>query len=264
MKTLFIFTAFLFSVTFTMFAQERVEIQGQITVTENANAEGITVFNESTNKGEVTDAYGKFNISVALNERLAFSSIQFREFIVIIDEGVIKNKKLNVYLQEGINQLGEVVIRPYDLSGNVAVAVSYIETDAGAVFNANSLNLVQGYDYTFTDTNQSRVQNASQKSLYLENQLNIKNIIKLFFKKDKDDQEPETAIFEADVNVRKSYNDTFFTEQLGIAPKDINSFIFYAQDIGLTKDMLNKGQELELIEFLIDASKTFKTTSEDK
>lgn len=258
MKTFFSFTGLLFFSTLTIFAQERVDIQGQITVTEDASAEGITVFNQSTNKGEVTDAYGKFNINVSLNERLTFSSIQFREFTVIIDEGVIKNKKLNVYLQEGIYQLDEVVIRPYDLSGNVAVAVSYIATDAGAVFDVNSLNLVEGYDYTFTDSQQSQVENISQKSLYLENQLNIGNIIRLLFKKDKSDKEPETALFEADVNVRKSYNDTFFTEQLGIAPKDINSFIFYAQDQGLTKNMLRKGNELKLISFLIEASKSFK------
>ena len=165
MKIIFTLVVLLFISTLSICAQDRVDIQGQITVTSDANAEGITVFNESTNNGEVTDAYGKFTISVALNERLNFSSIQFRDFTVIVDEGVIKNAKLNVYLKEGINQLDEVVIRPYDLSGNVAVAVSYIETNVGAVFGVNSLNLVQGYDYTYTDTKQSRVVNVSEKSL---------------------------------------------------------------------------------------------------
>jgi hypothetical protein len=58
--------------------------------------------------------------------------------------------------------------------------------------------------------------------------------------------------------VRKIYKDSFFKENLNIDKDKINQFIFYVEDKGLSKVMLKKGNELDLIEFLIQKSKEFK------
>jgi hypothetical protein len=58
--------------------------------------------------------------------------------------------------------------------------------------------------------------------------------------------------------VRKMYKDSFFKENLDIDEENINEFIFYVEDKGLTKNMLQKGNELDLIEFLIKRSEEFK------
>jgi hypothetical protein len=55
------------------------------------------------------------------------------------------------------------------------------------------------------------------------------------------------------------YKDSFFKENLNIDEDKINQFIFYVEDKGLTKNMLKKGNELDLIGFLIQKSKEFKS-----
>ena len=128
MKRLLLFTL-LFSSFFTISAQdvERIEISGKIVVDSN-DLEGITVYNSSSNKGTVTDENGKFLLNVALNDIVEFRALQFQDFTVTIDENIIKSKKMTVFLVEKVNKLDEVVILPYDLTGNLAVDIESVRT----------------------------------------------------------------------------------------------------------------------------------------
>jgi hypothetical protein len=196
-------------------AQNRVMVNGQLSVSSTMSAEGITVFNVSSSKGTVTDSYGKFEIDVAENDLLEFSSVQFSVFTIIIDKGAINTKNISIKVVPSVNSLEEVFIRPYDLSGNFEVDVNYIETNTGAVFDLNSLNAVYGYDYEFTDTPESSVDNAALKSLSLQNGANIANIIrKIFKKKDVDKNLPSQGFYDIDVELRKQFNDSFLHHSL--------------------------------------------------
>lgn len=239
-------------------AQDRVEVTGQLSVSSSMSAEGITVFNVSSSKGTVTDSYGKFKIDVAENDLLEFSSVQFSVFTIIIDKGVINTETISIKVVPSVNTLEEVFIRPYDLSGNFEVDINYIETNAGAVFDINSLDAVYGYNYEFTDTPESAVDNVALKSLSLQNGANIANIIRKVFKKKKTDKNlPPQGFYDMDVELRKQFNDSFFTTQLNIPLKEINNFIFYAEDNGLTIKLIKSPKKLELIQFLLDTSKAY-------
>ena len=113
--------------TFT-FSQNknRTEIVGTIIVDRN-DKEGVTVFNSSSGKGTITDEDGKFTIEVALNDRIEFSALQFEDFAVVITQQIIDFKEITVFLIEQINKLDEVLILPYNLTGNLSFDTKNIE-----------------------------------------------------------------------------------------------------------------------------------------
>src|SRR5690606_36956690 len=120
MKKLLLSILILFS-GFLLCAQtgERVEIQGTVEMPPGDDQQGISIFNLNTNRGTVTNNSGEFQILAKIDDSLSVSSIQFQHFIIIIDEGVINSRHLRISVNEVINQLPEVIVSPYDLTGNV-------------------------------------------------------------------------------------------------------------------------------------------------
>jgi hypothetical protein len=54
------------------------------------------------------------------------------------------------------------------------------------------------------------------------------------------------------------YEDDFFMEQLNISEDNIREFIYFAEDNGLTSDMLEPDNEMLLVEFLVAQSQKYK------
>ena len=118
MRKSILFIILLFTITSAMSQNfDRVEVKGRILVDAN-DVEGVTVYNTSSNKGTITDENGEFKITVAINDFIEFSALQFEDFSLTIDDDILKSKTLTVFLIERINKLNEVVILPFGLSGN--------------------------------------------------------------------------------------------------------------------------------------------------
>lgn len=237
---------------------ERIMVNGKINVPIGDEPEGITIINTTTNRGAVSDAEGDFQIAVAIGDVIRFSALQFQEFSIIVDRNVIESRQLNVFVSESATELPEVVISSVDLSGNVRVDVNRIPDSAAnipeltpeAVYKA-SLELKPG--------ELSTPENAAMPDRFMEYGLNFANIFRAIISSRESgdvDFEPLPA------QIRELYDDEFFREHLNIERARINDFILYAEDNGLTKNMLKEGNELELIEFLILQSKEFKKERE--
>ncbi|WP_019037993.1 carboxypeptidase-like regulatory domain-containing protein [Psychroflexus tropicus] len=243
----------------SLFAQigERVYVAGEVIVPQDGEASQIEVINQNTNKGTVTNEYGQFGITVKEGDRLRFEAIQYQNFTVIIDDNIIKKKKLTIKINDEINTLDEVIVRPYDLEGNIEVDVRKVKTEfyeapeSEAVINEYEGNQPYVGSQTLTE-------NVTTEQRFIRNGLNIANIFReiLSSREVKEDHKLPQNV---DVMVRKMYKDSFFKENLDIEESEINNFIFFVEDKGLTKSMLEKGNELDLIEFLIKKSESFKS-----
>lgn len=241
----------------------RESILGHVQVPVNEEPDGISVYNISAKTGTSTNENGDFQISVALNDSLMISAVQFETFQVVIDEKVITSKQLFIYVKELVNRLPEVVVSPYDLTGN-------LKTD---LENANAVNLPQDgntkplnnvYLTKDLDPETRQVPNAavSMSQTRLHNGLNFVNLFKLLLINNKHESvvSPYSNIKSEriDEQIRSLYNDDFFRQNLNIDLIQINDFIYYADDHGLSEQMLKKGNELDLIEFLVVQSKQYK------
>ena len=244
---------------FAMTAQQRQSIQGKIIIPGDYSAEGIAVFNVNTGEGTISDAEGQFSVAVALDDELRFTSLIFQQFKVAIDEGVMEAGKLNLFLNGAVTELPEVVVSSNKLSGNIYMDVNLLDEKKTSVpaYDMAQVNISETYFAPDSLTGVVRNDAMAAGETYMVNGLNFVNLFKVILAESgrKKKNLPDREI---DENVRKIYNDDFFRKNLDIKLENINDFIFYASDHGLTRDMLKKGNELDLISFLIEQSKSYK------
>lgn len=240
-------------------AQERQSIDGKIIIPGDYSAEGIAVYNMNTGEGTISDADGEFTLPVALDDELRFTSLIFQQFKVTVNEGVMESGKLHLFLNGAVTELPEVVVSPNKLSGNIYLDVDLLDQKKSPATNLDMAQVNSSEVYFAPDslTGVARNDAMAAGETYLVNGLNFVNLFKAVLaesgrkKKNLPDRE-------LDDKVRQIYKDDFFRKNLDIKLKNINDFIFYASDHGLTRDMLKKGNELRLISFLIEQSKSYK------
>ena len=238
-------------------AQERVRVQGKVIVPEGDSPEGMTVINETGKSGTITNLQGEFSIMAAENDSISFSAVQFEKFTIIVDAGVIDSRQMNVFLTESVTELPEVVVRPVDLTGNVNVDVNRISVNDPSLprYTAAQLDSMGIRVEPDSLTPPGRNDALAQSQQWLVNGLNLVNIFKLLAYSEEDKSLSQEQINE---QVRLMYNDEFFRENLDIAEENIQDFIYYTNERGLSEAMLQEGNELELIEFLILQSENYK------
>ena len=246
----------------------RIIVDGRILANDN-EVENVTIFNVSSNKGTITDADGKFNISVALNDVLEISALQFEKMNVTINEDIINSKKITIFVIEHLNKLNEVLLLPYGLSGNLEVDLETVRTfnpDLDAIyFGLNNID-----EYQFPDDHLSAVENpAFWETHRLQYGLNFGAIFgavaKEIFKKDKgkyNDQKlkfPEVS--KENQTLIDVYSIAFISDTFDIPEDRVNAFIVYVENDGLDQTLFDEGNEVQLLEFLVKESKEFLNAS---
>lgn len=251
-----------------LFAQDidRTKVSGKIHVPQGEDSEGISVYNISSQRGTITNVDGTFEIEIAENDRLQITALQYQPFTVVVDRGIIERKEMNVFLNPSVNQLEVVVVRPYDLSGNINVDVKKIHTysvtkDLG-LFN---YNLKYGDDLQ-PDAQTKVAGNAAEEALQgngLKNGANILGILggvaQLLFPKGEkisfaEQRETQSAIGN---NIQQRFSKDFIASNFGIPEEKAVDFLFYAQENGLDENLLRPENEMELMEFLFKKSKEY-------
>ncbi|GGI56784.1 carboxypeptidase-like regulatory domain-containing protein [Winogradskyella haliclonae] len=257
-----VFSFILIFITTIGYAQEtqRVEINGRINV-ETEDKEGITVYNQSSNKGVTTDENGAFKIDVAENDILAFGALQFKDFTITIDKRIIKSRQVSVRLVEEVNKLDEVIVLPYDLSGNINVDVEAVRT-----YNVEMAEIYKGQedfdDYKFSADNKTKIDDPLLDENRFRNGLNIANLFKLFLKK-KGAPKTEVEIFEEKQSlIAKRYSANFLKDNFKIPTDLTEAFIEYIENKGYEKSLLLRKNEIFLIEFLEKESQLFLLSRE--
>lgn len=238
--------------------QERMLVNGKIIVPENDSPEGMTIFNQNTSRGTIANPNGQFKLRVALNDTIVFSALQFESFRVVVEEGVINSGEMNVFLTETVTELPEVLLSDNELSGDIRVDVARIEVEDPEVprYSAAELNAMNVRRQPDSLMGPGRNAALAAGNTRLVNGLNFVNIFKLLVGAEVENN-PFTKR-ELDEKLRDLYDDEFFKANLNIERDRINDFIYYVTDHGLDQELLQDGNELNLIEFLIEKSKEYK------
>jgi len=252
---------------------ERVKVLGKIVVKDN-DVDGVTIYNTSSEKGTITDFDGNFNIEVGLNDRIEISALQFKKFIVVVDEEIIEQKKMTVFLIEDVNKLPEVIVSPYDLTGNIVVDAERVRTlnlplemDIGEA----PIDLTNDYK---TKVYNPFVRGAGGKADMLGGDVLglVGLILKPLFKKknkktdvEKYNERNNIANQNTDeLNLRLMYTNEYMEKVFDIPEDKVNEFIVFVEDNGLDYSLLNTGREMEFVDFLVRQSKSFLDLQSEK
>lgn len=237
---------------------DRKEIAGNIRVPAGAEAEGITVFNKDSGHGTVSSESGDFSLFVQAGDSIYFSAVQYGELLVVVDEEVVTTGKLHVEINEGINQLQEVIVRPHKLTGNIKTDAESIEVVKISIppmsFNFN--------DYEMRPDFHSGAINATEKE-GLKKGANILGILGEIVnlvvpkKVNQSKKAPEIGLIELERKLRASYDNAFFTENFRLSSVEISDFIAYMAEQGFPGELLQDGKELDLLQYLMVESNDF-------
>lgn len=256
----------LFCISFSAIAQDirRENINGKIIV-EGSDLEGVTIYNSSSSKGSVTDKNGEFTIAVALNDLLEIRAIEYQNINVRVNKAILKSKKMSVYLIEEMTVLEEVVVTTDGLTGNIEIDANRVETFTPKL-DVLYFEIKTPEAYELSDDGESQIRNidANAQGKTLENGLDVVNVvdqllIPLFRSEVKDKKAAGVPEVPA-TSIKYYFGSSFLVDNFDIPEHRVEEFIRYVEDDSFDYDLLNYGNEIELLDLLDKKSKTFLKT----
>ncbi len=231
-----------------MFSQDndRVLLRGTVLYRSN-NVPNENVVNITTEKATVTNENGEFQIYVKEGDELVFSAVNYRIESVIIDQNILKNKRLVVEVIEKVTELDEVTVSP----------------DSEEAFLKLQEEKFKKVDYEQDASTQVTNVALPQSVTGLQNGLNFVNIFKAIFKSNKEKDVPAERQIKMSEVLRQVYEDDFFVTDLKIPSDKIEDFLYYLDTKMPASSLLKKDNEFELIDFLVNQSKDFLKTTQN-
>lgn len=258
MKTNLKYVLFTCLLSTCVFSQnlERIEIKGLIVVDRN-DVEGVTVFNNSSGKGTVTDKEGKFTIEVALNDYINISALQFKDFEVKISQSIINNKEITVYLIEEVNKLDQVVILPHYLTGNLdfdTVNIELIRPNLDALyFGLGNLDKLEIMDDYLTGIN-----NIAMNENKFVNGINFVNIFDKLLNPIFKSKENKNDIIEfGRRSIMDAYSKKYLIEILNLKNEDILEFVYYVENKNFYISVLEQNNERDFLAYMKQQEQLF-------
>jgi hypothetical protein len=198
------------------------------------------VINTTSEKATITNDQGEFAIEVLLGDELAFTAVNYQYKLVTITQEILDNNRLVVSVNEKVTQLDEVVITPDDPE-------SYLK-----VKNEE----FKGFEYEID--RETEVENVAMSDLDrgMQDGVNFVNIFRAIFKSKEITPEEGPKLKVSQV-LRQVYDDQFFVEDLKLPQDKIDAFLFYCDTKMPATTLLRKENEFQLIDSLVNHSKTF-------
>lgn len=258
MKKWLLFLTFTLSVA-AFWAQDviRTEIKGVI-LSENQDVESVTIFNTSSNKGTITSEKGEFVLKVALNDRIEISALQFNPMSLVIEEDVVKSKYLRIYLVEQVNQLDAVVLSS-GLSGLITEDIDNVKLPRSIELDMGDMNIAFEYndDKAFDNKTIESAYNTTINSGTFYNGVNLVKIGNMFFKPKKKSDKNVTNQEPKEKDILDVYSNKYISETFHIPFDKVNAFLAYLDSKGIKKELLNRDNEIQLIDFLLKQRSLF-------
>jgi hypothetical protein len=245
---------FLFFSFFSFFSFSQVNnqnfIEGTVYNDNSYSIEGVHVLNITSNEATITDSDGNFKIFVNLNDELIFSAIQFKRKKIFIDKGVFDSLSINVYLEEFVNELDEVILNSSGLSGSLINDLK----NSGIVDNVNFDDLgIPG----FTGIRKEDIPSNSQltKELLLApltGALDVErmyNWISGYYKEKRKEREYKNDYNLID-RIINFYGLKFFIDEFGLIEDNIHEFVTSAYQNYPLEENFKSGNYSLVIEYL--------------
>lgn len=228
-----------------LFAQSPSRILKGEVVCPEEDCSGITVFNKRSLQGGITDIKGAFSISVRVQDTLVFSAVQYKVKEVVIKDYMLKSTMIRIPLEAFVNELEEVVVQPYNLSGSLGSDAFAVEPEAPP--SAQSLGLPNA-DIRIITQEERKIHEATSGSglVPLNPILNaitgrtkrLKNHLKI------------RQTYERTQRVRAFYPDSLFVGELNIPQHRIEDFMYYCEVDSVFQAKVNTHDKLLIWEYL--------------
>ena len=118
------------------------QIEGRV-YSDSGDVAATHVLNITSDRASITDIDGFFSITAKLNDTLVFSAIQYKRKTMVVTRSVLESKLLYVPLEDAITELDEVIVMPYNLSGDMTLDLDRMVIEP--VITSSTLGLPNAY-----------------------------------------------------------------------------------------------------------------------
>lgn len=229
------------------------KIEGKIE-SETMDVSDVHVMNTSSKKATITNAYGYFTISVKLNDTIWFSAIQYEKYHLVITNAVLEEEMVTVTLEEALTELEEVVITPYNLSGDLYKDIESLKIEP-EVTNV-TLGLPNAHVKALTLNERKLFYAMSEQGLhkFIDEISGHNKKLRKMVSQDQDEDQIQT--------VRKFYPDSLYSQQLKIPLERIDDFMYFCAVDSIFNSTIDSQDKLKIWEFLEKKSPIYQKNND--
>ena len=271
-KILLKLTLWIILSTLTILAQEkeRAVLKGRI-ISDSTEVENVTVINKTTGVGAITDFDGIFSIKAREKDTLYFKAVNFVSKAYVLTESDFWIEELEIRLRYKINELDEVIVTPYSLTGNLKE-----DTKRLKVYTPD----IAGIDYSklvFADDKYSPVKNEAMYSGFSPlSGVNFLAIFDMIFpgnskkrdliKEEAEKKRQRELLSHSFYDLLLSrYSQNFMVQNLKIPQDEIHLFADFARPDNEKMFYLMKYEnEMALVEYLVQKSEEYNRNKTEK
>nr|WP_299339833.1 carboxypeptidase-like regulatory domain-containing protein [Allomuricauda sp.] len=243
--------------------QDSKVLRGQVYAT-NTDVVGIVVQNITDKRAVITDIDGRFSIRVRLNDTLVFSAVQFKRKTLPVTQAIYDSSSISVQLDEFVNELEEVVVKPFNLSGNLDQDLGDLQLEKDV--SAEALGLPNA-DVEIISQSERKLQEASAMritggggvggaggAVSLNPLINaITGRTKMLKNRVKVDKK-----YARTQRVQNFYVDSLFVTTLKIPMEKIDDFMYFCEVDEKFQEVVDSRDKLRIWDFMVIKSRVYR------
>lgn len=210
------------------------------------------VMNTTSKKATIADANGYFSISAKLNDTLVFSAVQYKRKEVLVTLSLMESKFFTVPLEESVTELDEVVVMPYNLTGDMSRDADRLFTER--VVTSSTLALPNAYVKPVTKAERELFAATSNPFMSFDPLINaitgrtkrLKSLVKV------------EKSYARTMRVREFYLDSLITADLRIPQEKIADFMYYCEVDPSFQALVDTHDRLKIWEYMTKRSTLYR------
>ena len=217
----------------------------------------VHVMNISSKNATITNALGNFSITVRVGDSLVFSAIQLERKTIVISAEIMESQSLVVYMEDRVNLLDEVILTPYNLSGDLTRDMQNAKKER--VYVASTLGLPNAYVKPRTLADRRLFEATTGGGLIPLNPIlngisgRTKYLKKVLAAERK---------YARTQRVRAFYPDSVYVSELRIPMSKIPDFMYFCEVDVQFKLIVDSRDKLKIWEFLKMKSAEYRTNND--
>ena len=234
---------------------ETKNLEGRVT-SKDGDVAATHVLNITTQKASITDVNGFFSIPVRMNDTLVFSAVQFKKKQIVVTPAIFGSSTIEVPLDEVLEELDEVVVTPYNLSGNISKDLERLNTEP--VVTASTLELPNAYVKVPTKAERELYEATSGGvGIPLNPIINgISGRTKMLKKRVERDK-----IYSRTERVREFYADSLYRTKLKIPENKTDDFFYFCEVDTAFQKIVDTHDLFKIWEYLEQRSLVYRTNN---
>ncbi|WP_188369552.1 carboxypeptidase-like regulatory domain-containing protein [Muriicola marianensis] len=237
-------------------------LEGQIRF-EDKGVPDVHIMNTTAGRATISDEEGMFSIEASPGDTLLFSAVQYRRKQLVLSASMLESRFIYVNLEEFVNELDEVVVRPFNLSGDLVRDMQQMKTEP--VVTASTLGLPNAYVKPMMQS-ERLLKEASMGPFHLGmiTAVPFNPLINMITGRTKmlKRRVARDRKYLLTQEVRNYYPDSIFVSRMGIPADRIDDFMYFCEVDSKFDSIVSSDDHIAILNLLLVKSKAYRENNQ--